>query len=84
MNRKLGAMPLLGRGAATPSNTTSPGLRLTSVLSGILIHPADWPQYTNVTDRTDRQDNGPIAQGEPLYTRSPNDNVLMQTLSKVG
>jgi len=26
-----------------------------------LIHPAVWPQYTNVTDRQDRQDNGPIA-----------------------
>jgi len=34
--------------------------------SFILIHPAVWPQYTNVTDRTgqkgqDRQDDGPIA-----------------------
>jgi len=36
----------------------------------ILIHPTVWPQYTNVTDRQDRQtgqdkrrqtDNGPIA-----------------------
>jgi len=34
----------------------------TSVLSGILlIHSTVWPQYTNFTDRTDRQDNGPIA-----------------------
>jgi len=24
--------------------------------SFILIHPTVWPQYTNVTDRTDRQD----------------------------
>jgi len=23
--------------------------------------PTVWPQYTNVTDRHDRQDNGPIA-----------------------
>ena len=42
----------------------------TSVPSGILIHPTVWPQYTNVTDRQDRQtdmtDNGPIAHGEPL------------------
>jgi len=35
--------------------------------SGILIHPAVWPQYTNVTDRQtdrtwqDRHDNGPMA-----------------------
>jgi len=27
----------------------------TSVPSGILFHPAVWPQYTNVTDRQDRQ-----------------------------
>jgi len=40
-----------------------------------LIHPTIWPQYTNVTVRetgeTDRQDNGPIALGEPFYKRSP-------------
>jgi len=34
-----GAVPLL-EGDATPSNTTSPGPRFTSVPSGILIHPA--------------------------------------------
>jgi len=27
----------------------------------ILIHPTVLPQYTNVTDRTDRTDNGPMA-----------------------
>ena len=37
--------------------TMSPGLRPTSVPSGI-IHPTVWPQYTNVTDR---QDDGRIA-----------------------
>jgi len=43
-------------GAGSPSNTMSPGPRPTSVLSGILIHPTVWPQYTNVTYRqTDRQ-----------------------------
>ena len=53
-----------GRGAGSTSNTMWPGLRLTSIPSGILIHPTVWPQYTNVTDRqdrTDRRDNGPIA-----------------------
>jgi len=61
MGRKVGTVPLLG-GAASPSNTMSPGPRLppyqqrpTSVPSGILIHLAVWPQYTNVTDGTDRQ-----------------------------
>ena len=42
----------------------SPGTRPTSVVSsGILIHPAFWPQYINVTDR---QDIGPVAYEEPL------------------
>jgi len=31
------------------------GQRPTCMSSFILIHPAVWPQYTNVTDRTDRQ-----------------------------
>jgi len=39
----------------SPSNTMPPGPRPTSVQSGILIHPAVWPQYTNVTDRQTRQ-----------------------------
>ena len=56
--------PFRGGGAGCPSNTMWPGPRPTSTPSFILIHPAVWPQYTNVTDRTgqDRQtDNGPIA-----------------------
>jgi len=48
------------------------GLRPTSMSSFILIHPTVWPQYTNVTDRQNRQtDNGLIAYGEPFYKRSP-------------
>jgi len=39
-------MPLWGGGAASPSNTMSPEPRTTSVPSGILIHPAVWPQQT--------------------------------------
>jgi len=30
------------------------------VLSFILIHTTVWSEYTNVTDRSDRCDNGPI------------------------
>jgi len=41
--------------ARFPCNTMSPGPRTTSVPSGILIHPAVWPEYTNITGRTDRQ-----------------------------
>jgi len=37
--------PFLG-GARSPSNTMLPGPRPTSIPSGILIHPAIWPQQT--------------------------------------
>jgi len=50
-----GSAPFLGRGAESSSNKTSLGPRPTSLPSGILVHPAVWPQYTNITDRTDRQ-----------------------------
>jgi len=39
-----GICPLLGRGDGSPSNTMLLRLRPTSLLSGILIHPAIWPQ----------------------------------------
>ena len=38
--------PFLEGGAGSPSNIMSPGPRPTSVPSGILIHPAVWPQQT--------------------------------------
>ena len=50
---KIGGVPLWGRGAGFPSNTMWPGLRPTCMPIFILIHPSTWPQYTNVTDRTD-------------------------------
>ena len=58
-------------GIGSPSNTMSPGPRLTSVPSGTLVHLTVWLQYINVTD-SDRQDiqrgqdNGPVVFGEPL------------------
>jgi len=40
-------LPVTGRQTCTaPCNTKSPGLRPTSVTSGIWIHPAIWPQQT--------------------------------------
>ena len=44
MGRKLGCVPLFGRGAGSPSSTMWPGPRPTSIPSGILIYPAVWPQ----------------------------------------
>jgi len=47
MGRKAGAaVPFSVGEAGSPSNTISPGPRPTSVPSGILIHPAIWPQQT--------------------------------------
>ena len=40
------AVPLSVGGVGSPCNTMSPGPRPTSVPSGILIHPAVWPQQT--------------------------------------
>jgi len=44
------AVPLSMGRAGSSSNIMSRGQRPTSVPSGILIHPAAWPQYTIVTD----------------------------------
>ena len=56
MGRKVGAPvpPFWGMGRS-PSNIMSPGPRASSLPSSTLIHLTVWPQYTNVTDRTDRQ-----------------------------
>jgi len=64
MGRKVrAAVPFfLGGGAESPCNTMWPWPRPTSMASGTLIHPTVWPQYTNITDRTDnteQTDNGP-------------------------
>ena len=44
MGQNLGALPLLGVGAWSPSNTKSPGLRPTFIPSGISIYAAICPQ----------------------------------------
>jgi len=48
-------VPLWGEGGGLPSNTMWPGPRPTCMASFILIYPTVWLEYTNVTDRTDRQ-----------------------------
>jgi len=72
MNRKLGAVPLLG-GAATPSNTTSPGPRFTSVPSGILIHPLLQPFGHNRHGPKIGCGMSPFSGGAgyPMDTKSP-------------
>ena len=44
-----------GGGAGSLSNTMWPEPRPTAMPSFILVHPTVWPQYSNVTDRQDRQ-----------------------------
>jgi len=46
MGRKVGGAVPLFRGAGSPFNTMSPGPTPASLSSGILIHPAVWPQQT--------------------------------------
>jgi len=49
MGQKLGGgwvCPFFLGVAGSPSNTKSPGPRPTSIPSGILVHPAVWPQRT--------------------------------------
>ena len=53
--KKWGLLCALRGEAGSPFNTMWPEPRLTSIPSGILIHPTVWPQYNNVTDRTGRQ-----------------------------
>ena len=84
-----GPCPFWGGGAGSPSTTMWTGPRPTSMPSFILIHPTVWPQYSNITDKTDKQtDNGLIASGKPLYKRSPKNGpqgeppVLQTTLGQ--
>jgi len=67
MGRKLGAMPLWG-GAGSPSNTVLHGPRSTSLPSGILIHPAVWPQQARVENWGDC---APLDGGSPSNTMWP-------------
>jgi len=57
-----GLCPFVGGGAGSPCNTRWPGPRPTCMPSFILIHQTVWPQYTNITDRTDRQWSDGIGQ----------------------
>ena len=56
------------------ADTMSPGPSHTSVLSGILyIQPFghNTQRYSQTEQDRRQTDNGPIAQGEPFYKRSP-------------
>ena len=68
-----------------PSDAVLPGTRPTSMPSFIRSiqpfgHNTPRLQTDRQTDRTDRQDNGPIAQGEPFYKRSSKISLLSSCL----
>jgi len=70
-------------GSGIPSNTMWPaGLSSICTASFILIHPAVWPQYANVTNRHsgqigDRQtDNGPTAYANRFTNGRPKIHAL--------
>ena len=62
MGQKLGALPPFW-GGELGFHLTQCGMVKAFIMRGfILIHPTVWPQYANVTDRTERQtDNGMVA-----------------------
>ena len=90
VGRKVGGCcaPFHG-GAGSPSNTVWPGPRPASIPSGILINLTVWPQYTNVTDRTDRQRSDSIgrtvlqtvAQKSPINRHLGNIAQLCRAIS---
>jgi len=58
-------------------------IRLASIrIASATTTPIAWPQYTNVTDRTDKQqtDNCPIAYGESFYNRLPKKQETHQEM----
>ena len=75
--------PFWGGAPGFPFNTVSLGLRPTSLPSGILIHPAIWPQYTNVTDRTDRTRQNTTRQDRQI-DRQQSDNTGRTVLQSVA
>jgi len=62
-----GLCPFWGGRAGSPSNTMWLGPRPTSQPSFILIHATVWPQYTNITDRQERQTDKRSLQKNQSY-----------------
>jgi len=81
MGRKFGAVPLWGRGAWSPSNKTWWWPRPTCMPSFILIRPTVWPQYTNITNRTDSQTG---KQTDRQTDRQQSDSIGRTVLQMVA
>jgi len=81
MGRKLGWLCPFGEGSWAPSNRMWPGSRPTCVTSCILIRPTVWPQYTNITDRQERQDRTEMTTVP--YSHSIGRTVLQTVAQKL-
>jgi len=66
----------LGRGAGSPSNTMWPGPKPTCM-------PNVWPQYSNVADRTDRQDRQTDRQRSDSIGRTVLQKVAQKAITEV-
>jgi len=82
MSRKLGGCSSLGEGELGPLSTVWPGPRPTCLPSFILIHPTNWPQYTNVTDRQDRHERQTERQTDRQRSDSTGRTVLQTVAQK--
>ena len=70
----MGGCALFSGRSGAPSNTKSPGPRHTAIPSGILVHPAVWPQRTlaeNWAGGCARRPIGGGGAGSPSNTVSP-------------
>ena len=85
MERKLGwTVPHLGWKSGSHLTQYSWDRSLPLTPSFILIHPIIWPQFTRTFQTgQDRTDNGPMAQGEPFYKRSPKNRCFENVALKL-
>ena len=67
--------PFGGGRAGSPPNTVWPAPRPTRMPSFILIHPTVSPQYTNITDRTDRQRSDSIGRTVLQMVAQKSNNI---------
>jgi len=76
-----GLWPFLGGELGPHLKIMWHGPRPNSTSSGILIHPTVWQQYTNVTDRNDRETMVQQDRANRLQTVAQKPTVQIQELS---
>ena len=76
---KIGSVPFFMGGAGSPSNTKTPGTRPTSIPSGILVHPAVWPQRIHWPKIGGCVPLGKKTLGPHLTSTSANQSVMSRS-----